>query len=386
MHYQVFIDHLKKTIHILLLFLLPVFSFAQSDGATKLSFAGDFRFRIEQDWDSRKSNGVYHNDRTRLRYRARFGVSYQYNNWLSSGIRIRTGDPKKQQDPQLTLGDGFKEFSTLPIAFEKIYANFNYKWFSGWVGKNTFPFKKQNELFWSDNVFPEGISLSGKFNLNNYFLSFLQINTGHFILATKGNSLDSDSYFQGIQFVTYHWNNRIKLFPSFYNFKKIPNIPDGNETFFMDYAIAHIGANIELLNQPKIMAGFDYYYNTKSYKNSNSISQNLKNEKQGFISNLSIGDLDKKGDWKLQVTHTYLEKFAAVDFLAQNDWARWDYSSQGSSDGRLTNFKGLEISSGYAIDSNINLKIRYFIVEEIIPLGTEKETGNRIRLDFNINF
>ncbi|MET2985420.1 putative porin [Aureibaculum conchae] len=371
----------------MLLLLFPVFLSAQSNNsASKLSFTGDFRFRIEQDWESRKSNGSYREDRTRMRYRARFGVLYRYSNWLSSGIRIRTGDPKKQQDPQLTLGDGFKEFGTLPIAFEKIYANFNYKWFSTWIGKNTFPFEKQNELFWSDNVFPEGISLSGKFNFKSDLLNSLQINTGHFILATQGKSLSADSYFQGIQLVSTHLGNRIKLFPSFYNFNKIPNIPDGNETFFIDYAIAHIGTKIELLRQPKITACFDYYYNVKNYSNNDSIPQQLKNEKQGLVSNVSIGNLAKKGDWKLQLTHNYLEKFAAVDFLAQNDWARWDYSSQGSPDGRLTNFKGFEIAGGYAFEKNINLKIRYFIVNQILPLGIKKETGNRIRLDFNISF
>ncbi|MBJ2173183.1 putative porin [Aureibaculum sp. A20] len=378
---------MKKIISFLLLVLLPIFLSAQSnDTLKKFSFMGDFRFRIEQDWKSLNSSGVYRDDRTRLRYRARFGVSYKYNDWLSSGIRIRTGDPKKQQDPQLTLGDGFKEFGTLPIAIEKIYAKFNYKWFSAWVGKNAFPFEKQNELFWSDNVFPEGVALSGKFNFDNNFLTSLQINTGHFIVATQGKALESDSYFQGIQLVTSHWKNRIKIFPSYYKFNKMPNIPDGNETYLLDYSIVHLGANIKLVNHPKIMAGVDYYFNTKDYDKKDSIPKNLKNEKKGLVSNISIGNLAKKGDWKMQLTYTYLEKYAAVDFLSQNDWARWDYSSQGSPDGRLTNFKGLEIAGGYAIDKNINLKLRCFMVDQIIPTGNDKETGNRVRLDFNISF
>ena len=106
----------------MLILLVPTIGFAQNDttNTKKLSFTGDFRFRIEQDWNSRKSDGAYRDDRTRLRYRVRFGFNYQYNQWISFGARIRTGNPIKQQDPQLTLGDGFKEFSTLPIGFEKI--------------------------------------------------------------------------------------------------------------------------------------------------------------------------------------------------------------------------------------------------------------------------
>jgi hypothetical protein len=154
----------------------------------------------------------------------------------------------------------------------------------------------------------------------------------------------------------------------------------------MNYAIVHVGTNIELNKKPKITATFDYYQNIKDYKGNDSIPQNFRNQKQGFVSSASIGKLEKKGDWKLQFTHVYLERFAAVDFLAQNDWARWDYSSQGSPDGRLTNFKGFEVMAGYALDNTMNLKIRYFNVNQIKPLQITKETGSRIRLDFNIGF
>ncbi len=360
---------------------------AQIDSTkAKLSFNGDFRFRVEQDWNSRKSDGTYRNDRIRLRYRARFGVTYEYKDWISFGARLRTGDPKKQQDPQLTLGEGFKEFGTLPIAFEKVYVNFNHNWFSAWIGKNTFPFEKQNELFWSDNVFPEGVSLSGLFNISNKYINALQVNLGHFIVSNNGTSFDSDSYFQGIQIVTTHWKNRFKLFPSFYYFNKIPNIPDGNETFVVDYSILHIGAKFIISKNNQITAEFDYYHNIENYDNNASIQQEFRNQKQGMVTGLKIGNLQKSGDWKIGFTYTYLEQFSAVDFLAQNDWVRWDYSSQGSNDGRLTNYKGIELMAGYALDKNMNLKIRCFFVDQLIPLGIKKETGNRVRFDFNFKF
>jgi len=377
---------LKKIIYFIF-FLFPAFLWSQADSSkTKLSFSGDFRFRTEQDWNSRKSDGTYRDDRTRLRYRARFGVTYEHKDWVSFGIRLRTGDPKKQQDANLTLGDNFKEFGTLPVAFEKVYVNFEHKWFSGWAGKNTFPFEKQNELFWSDNVFPEGISLSGTFNFENSYVQRLQINAGHFILATNGTSFDSDSYFQGLQLVTSHWKNKLELFPSFYHFEKMSNIPDGNETFAINYDIVQIGTKIELSKTPIITAGVDYYYNLKNYNKSEVIPQELADQKKGLVTSLSIGNLKNQGDWKLGLTYTYLERFAAVDFLAQNDWARWDYSSQGSNDGRLTNFKGVEIMGGYAIDKNMTFKVKCFIVDQIVPYGAEKETGNRVRLDFDIRF
>ena len=378
---------MKQVLLFIIFILFSNLLLAQNDSVqSKLSFQGDVRFRIEQDWNSRKSDASYRDNRTRLRSRARIGVTYDYKGWASAGIRLRTGDPKKQQDPQLTLGGGSNQFSSLPIAFEKLYASFNHKWFSTWIGKNTFPFEKQNELFWSDNVFPEGISFSGFFNLKNNSIQSLQVNTGHFIISSNGGSLDADAYFQGIQLVTSHWQKRLNFFPSFYYFKNIPNIPDGNETFVLDYAILHIGTKATIVTKPMITVGVDYLHNVQNYDQENNISEEFSEQKKGVISSVSLGNLKKAGDWKIGLTYTYLERFAAVDYFAQNDWARWDYSSQDSNDGRLTNFKGLEIMGGYALDENMNLKVRFFTVEQLIAYGNKTETGNRIRLDFNFKF
>ncbi|MFK5982461.1 MAG: hypothetical protein QM499_06070, partial [Flavobacteriaceae bacterium] len=99
-----------------LFFLFPFYVTAQLDSTKikKLTFTGDFRFRIEQDWNSRKLDGTYRDNRSRLRYRLRIGANYQFNHWAEIGTRIRTGYREKQQDPHLTLGDGFNEFGTIP--------------------------------------------------------------------------------------------------------------------------------------------------------------------------------------------------------------------------------------------------------------------------------
>ncbi|RMA64580.1 putative porin [Ulvibacter antarcticus] len=375
---------MKKRTYALIALLFPLMLFAQKDSiASKLSVSGDFRFRVEQDWDSRKSDGSFRDDRTRLRYRARFGASYQFKEWVSFGARIRTGDPKKQQDPQLTLGD---EFNSLPIAFEKIYAQFKYDWFSAWLGKNNFPFEKQNELFWSDNVFPEGIAIRGKWKLDNAVVESIQLNGGHFVVNANGGGLDTDGYFEGFQLVTSHFDNRLKLYPAIYYFNDIPDIPDGNATTTLDYVIFHAGTSVEVLKKPSTSVSLDYYQNLEDYTANDSIPKILKDQKTGLVGSISVGKLKKKNDWAVQLTYVNLERYAAVDFFAQNDWARWDYSSQGSADGRLTNFKGFELSAGYNLDANMNLKLRYFNVDQLIPVGSFSETNSRVRLDFNIGF
>jgi len=58
------------------LFLGTSLLFSQSDSTLikKLTFTGDFRFRIEQDWNSRKSDATYGDIRSRLGNRFRFGM------------------------------------------------------------------------------------------------------------------------------------------------------------------------------------------------------------------------------------------------------------------------------------------------------------------------
>ncbi len=70
--------------------------------------------------------------------------------------------------------------------------------------------------------------------------------------------------------------------------------------------------------------------------------------------------------------------------MAQNDWARWDYSSYNSPDGRLSNLKGIEVVVAYMIHEKVNLIAKYYNVHQIVPTGTHKETGQRIRFDLNV--
>ena len=118
---------LVRVVAFLIAFAVSNSLYGQTDTTvSKVKFDLDYRFRAEQDWDSRRSNGTYREDRFRLRYRLRAGATYSYNGY-SFGMRIRTGDPKKQQDPQLTLGKGLQEFGTLPIGFEKAFFQYEKK-------------------------------------------------------------------------------------------------------------------------------------------------------------------------------------------------------------------------------------------------------------------
>ncbi|NND94132.1 MAG: hypothetical protein HKN45_04655, partial [Flavobacteriales bacterium] len=174
-----------RTILLLAFSTVYLYCYSQKD-SSQFKFEGDFRFRIEEDWNSRKSDGTMRDDRTRLRYRVRSGVTYEHDERISVGLRLRTGFFQKQQDPQLTLGDGFKEFGTLPFGLEKAYFQFEQNGYSFWLGKNSFPFAKQNELFWSDNVYPEGIAAKKSFGSESSSNS-IDLIAAHFVINARGS-------------------------------------------------------------------------------------------------------------------------------------------------------------------------------------------------------
>ena len=71
----------------------------------KLTVSGDFRFRLEQDWDSQNSSGVSREDRLRARIRARLAMRYTVTDQVEFGARLRSGSDGSQQSPHITIVD-----------------------------------------------------------------------------------------------------------------------------------------------------------------------------------------------------------------------------------------------------------------------------------------
>ncbi|NOQ74399.1 MAG: hypothetical protein GQ574_20485 [Crocinitomix sp.] len=378
----------------LLCFLLSVWMFGHAQNQptkkdsilNRITLSGDFRFRAEHDWNSFKSNGTFREDRSRLRYRLRVGFAFQINSWSEFGANIRTGLLNKQQDPQLTLGDGFGDNGILPVGFYRLYFQLKKNGNTLILGKNDFPFEKNNELFWSDHVCPEGIFLRKKVAFESKYISNVGLGLGHFILKSRSGTFDMDSYLQGVQITTSFFNKRLNINPAFYYLNKINDIPDGFETFNMNYAIFNLSMNGKLLKSEKLKWTIDYYKNFKDYSQNEFIPKEMENEVEGYSASLAFGELKSSKDWMIKLSYANMEAYSAISYFAQNDWARWDYSSSGSPDGRLTNFQGIRFTAGYAIRKNFILKLNYFKVEQLKSQGFSKETGDRIRLDLDIKF
>lgn len=346
----------------------------------RLKLYGDVRLRLESDWDSTKSDGTERDDRDRMRGRLRFGFDYKYNDIVLFGGRLRTGSPESQQSPHVTLGDDSK-----PKKFniDKLYIRANIANVQVWGGKNSFPFWKQNELFWDNDVTPEGVAASYRLELGSS--SRLDINTGAFILSDSGasNRFNKKTRLLAGQAVGTWKLSRVGINASagYFDFNDNP-AEDNPALLNLDYRIWVLSFKSVIKNLPKpLILGIDYMKNTANY----STSMFNRNETTGYVFSVKYGGLKNKGDWLLGYYYAHIEKYAVVPYFAQDDWLRWGSSTQTKS----SNFKGHEFRAAYAFGPKFNLVARLYLVNGITPesaSANSKEDGNRFRLDLNIGF
>jgi Putative porin len=346
-----------------------------------LIFYGDMRIRAEMDLNSNKdTKDETRDDRDRSRFRLRFGFEYQQNEYLSFGGRIRSGSAASAQSPHSTMGDGFVPKT---VNIDKAFIKGNYENGFYWLGKNSFPFWKQNELFWDDDVTPEGIAISHKIKLGEN--SELTTNGGYFILDSTGansNFSDQAKMFAG-QFALKTSLGKIPLQAAagVFLFRENPAHIDA-ALADLDYSIIHLALNISLkdLFLPTKL-GIDFLTNTEDY------SRQVFNadQKTGFVASLKTGGLKNSGDWLFSYYYAHIEEYAVVGRFAQDDWLRWGSATVA----RSSNFKGHEFRIAKVIAEKSNLVFRLYLVDGIKlrkPTSSQLETGTRARLDWNIKF
>ena len=359
----------------------PVSAQAEAEKPSKLKLLGDVRFRIESDRDSLQADGTERADRDRLRLRFRLGFNYTYDEHISFGGRLRTGAAQDQQSPHQTLGD---EFETKGINVDKAFLQG--AWGRGWVwaGKNGFPFWTQNELFWDEDVTPEGLAtgFSLPFGKSPFRLKPV---LGYFVMEGSGSSnrFSDKSYLAAVQLALEASLKSVDLTSAagFYSFNDNPATVD-TALADMDYGIWVLGVKAAFKGAPKPWSlGVDFMRNTKDYPSSLFNAD----QKTGYVFGANLGRLKEKKDWLIGYYYAHIEKFAVVARLAQDDWLRWG----STTDTRSSNFEGHEFRLAYAFGPSWNVMLRVYLVEGIeleSATAVSQEDGKRARLDFNIGF
>ena len=110
---------------------------ADGDEHSRFRPFGDFRVRLEQDWNSLRGDGTQRDDRLRLRIRLRAGVEAQIIDHWSVLVAARSGPDLAQQFPHITIVD-FDGGPTGPYEFnlDHWFLKYDRSGFEAWVGRN----------------------------------------------------------------------------------------------------------------------------------------------------------------------------------------------------------------------------------------------------------
>jgi len=124
---------------------------AEEEGGESIDWFGDFRLRLEQDWDSLAGDGSERDDRLRIRLRG--GLSYEFLEKWSVTVAARSGQHASQQSPHITIYD-FDDGPEGPyqLDLDHWYLNYSDGGFQGWVGRNELSFWHQDDTFVFENV------------------------------------------------------------------------------------------------------------------------------------------------------------------------------------------------------------------------------------------
>ncbi len=344
----------------------------------KVKVYGDFRTRLEADFDSQRANGVARDDRNRLRIRARLGLDYMPDDMLKFGLRLRTGSDDSHQSPHITVVD-FDDNDTgdADVNFDKWYLKAKKGGGWGWVGRNSIPFWKQNEMVLDDDVTPAGVGAGFKTDAGGGKLAF---NVGYFSMPVGMQEFSGNMGLGQVVYSGKAGNSGLTLAGGVLAFDGDPNDADGAALLrgngSRDYTVWVGSAQLKTKTGGglPLTFGADIISNDENYP----ATQANANETDGFVLSAKAGKLKDKGDWLGAYYYAEIEALAVNSSYAQDDWVRWGSAVET----RASDMKGHELRLAYVPRKNMNIVARLYLTESITTI----EDGNRFRIDWNVKF
>lgn len=361
-------------------------------GIPSLEVYGDARLRLERDWDSFRTDGTERSDRDRARIRARLGLQWQPADWFEANVRARTGNDDHQQSGHITIADfNGNERGASDINLDKWYGQVNWRDASVWGGRNSLPWWKQNSIFWDDDVTPRGVGLLLETPIGPGTFS---LNAGAYDLPAGMRDYTGDAW--SAQLV---WEQELENFGFTFaagymdiNADRNPDDYAANlllqDNAFRDYQIWVYSYQLRVKEFARpFHIGVTYYNNTEDYSADDPSEYTAFNRDntEGYFLQAVYGDVDEKWDYLVGAYYAHIDLLAIHNSYAQDDWVRWGNSDQATS----SNFKGPELRLGLGLGNNMNLIFRTFIVRAVdkeLPDDVRRQTGKRMRLDYNWKF
>jgi len=402
------------------------------DWVSALKFNGDIRGRYEGFYSDAKligggSTNLF-NNRSRFRYRLRFGATAVLNDNLEAGLRLSSSDPASGGsfggDPisgNTTMQDnGSKKFVYIDLAYGRWTPINNPDWQAiVTIGKMENPFIFSDMVFDADYT-PEGAAVQVAYNVNAQ--QTLKLNAGGFMMDEIGAS-SRDPYFLVAQLRwDAIWNKKLQtsfglaamlidndemlnasrastLTPGGTNTTTtwtIPNQNGGNLRTPISGASGTVGSLINHYNPlvadlsltytldkgwhynapfPIRLAG-DYMYNPAASSQNSACSIGI-----------TLGKSGKKGLWDLSYRYKYLEGDAWFEEFTDSDFGAIYASTSARSGGANgyiagTNTRGHIVKASYSPADAFTLSVTGFFTELIQenPAGADSAV-TRLQVD-----
>ena len=337
---------------------------AQEQGwADRIKLKGDVRLRHERiDEDGEE-------DRARLRFRARFGLSATVSDDVKVIVQLATGGDNPVSTNQ-TFDDGF---STKDIGVDLAYVDWKIR-----DGLNFYGGKMKNPLYkaggvpliWDGDLNPEGFALH--YSAGNFFGT-----VGGFSAEERSSSDDSLLYVAqaGMKFplgdtasITagagyFAYTNTVGNEP-FYDGSANGNSVDINGDYLYDYKNTEVF--VELNTK---LSGWPFKVYAHSTRNSDAPTEDT-----GFAVGAKLGSARNEGDMEFSWTYQDIEADAVIGTFNDSDFG-----------GGGTDSDGHMLKAKYAVSKKIALGGTLFLNNVDRFQGTEHDY-NRLQLDVEFKF
>jgi Putative porin len=343
---------------------------------------GDVRGRFDQ--ISTADGNATLVDRTRFRYRLRFGVTANLFDNLEAGFRL-TSDDSKGIGSQSSAGSSLSGNSTMQDNFSKkgIYIDTVYgKWtpinsggwlLSGTIGKMENPFVFTPMVFDPD-LTPEGGVVNAGYAFNDR--QSIALAGGAFVMDEETGSTQDPFLYGGQVLWNAKWNDKISSQVGFGGFNIVsapqlntnnaPYINQGNTrnasgTLMQNYApvIADASVTYTFDKAPfytgafPVKFGGEFMHNVDAAHNSD-----------GYWAGITFGKSGTRKTWDLTYRYEYLEADAWYDQLVDDDnGAYYQNSPVAGGKGYFggTNIKGHMIKFNYSFTDSLTFTTTCFV-------------------------
>jgi len=373
----------------------------------ELKFGGDARVRYETSFEraSPQTTGTFPEvDRTRFRYRLRFGATAKAGDWLA-GLRLASGDTAGPAADAISTNTSFDQFGgKKPINVDLAYITYEPNQISGLRltgGKfeNTF---WESDMVYDGDLTPEGFTEQYTYKFNDQYGLFA--NFGQWILAEDNTTANNgtisrgeDAFMYGFQ-VGHTWKIvpkewELKQAVAIYNYEGLQNqaasaantftgasirnslttTAAGTVVFAKDYDIFAINNELKIGILPKLPITLQGEY----------INNLAANEFQnGYKVGFKLWDAKTKGQYEVGYWYEYLEADANLSLFSDSDFG------QGG-----TNTKGHILKAKYNMTDWASVGFAFWHVENVDDFiqasgagspGAGTAANNQMRVDDRI--